>query len=302
MKKLIALMLACLLLGLTACSASVKVSVPAEQTQEQTQSAPTSEKTVVEAASLDELNKEFGCKLAAPNAGVIDISYKMIADGALAIAEYRFSMAKEECALRFSPDITKDISDVTVSGKPAFPNPPTGDVEYAESEQFSVMRWLTQEGQYCFIAPKGGAINDEVFLNAADNLRTLTAGGASEEEKSAKYQEMAGDYQDITSQRAVATVTAEADCAKIVVSWGSSAKETRTWTLTGRFAPDGMLQYEDEKVEDHIFDDNGTETVKVISENGTGFFEYANGNLYWTGAADLECSKCIFEKIKQVRT
>lgn len=110
------------------------------------------------------------------------------------------------------------------------------------------------------------------------------------------YDELEGNYQDSVSQRASMTIKSFDCICEVKVSWASSDELVDEWEFTATYK-DGKLSYEDcchsqvtYKNEEAIDYD-----IKTIGE--FGYFEYKNGMLYWSGAADSDCKECIFEKM-----
>lgn len=129
-----------------------------------------------------------------------------------------------------------------------------------------------------------------------------------------EYVDLAGEYQDETSQRASATVIAntESRSVNITVTWGTSATETTEWTMNA-VKEGNQLVYSDcvkqTKFESEDLDEEGTgdedgmgggakDTVEY--EGGSGSFEISgDGKLLWTGAADADCTGCVFVKVTE---
>ena len=124
---------------------------------------------------------------------------------------------------------------------------------------------------------------------------------------------MAGEYQDEVSQRAMATViaNAEAQCVNITVIWGGSATEAAEWTMSAK-KEGNKLVYSDCVYKNLIYSDEtdqegtgadetgGGAEETVIYENGTGSFEISDdGKLLWTGAEDEQCQECVFVKMTE---
>ena len=129
-----------------------------------------------------------------------------------------------------------------------------------------------------------------------------------------EYVNLAGEYQDETSGRAAATVIAntEAKCVNITVIWSSSATESTEWTMSA-VKEGNQLVYSDctkrttfaseDLDEEEEGDEDGMgggaeETVEY--EGGSGSFEISeDGKLLWTGAADEDCTGCVFVKLTE---
>lgn len=128
-----------------------------------------------------------------------------------------------------------------------------------------------------------------------------------------EYVNLAGEYQDETSGRAAATVIAntEAKCVNITVTWSSSASESTEWTMSA-VKEDNKLVYSDctkrttfasEDLDDEEEGDEdgmgGGAEETVEYEGGSGSFELSDGKLLWTGAADEDCTGCVFVKVTE---
>ena len=128
-----------------------------------------------------------------------------------------------------------------------------------------------------------------------------------------EYVNLAGEYQDETSGRAAATVIAntEAKCVNITVTWSGSATESTEWTMSA-VKEGNQLVYSDctkrttfaseDLDEEEEGDEDGMgggaeETVEY--EGGSGSFEISDGKLLWTGAADEDCTGCVFVKVTE---
>jgi len=113
------------------------------------------------------------------------------------------------------------------------------------------------------------------------------------------YSAFVGNYQDIVSQRAVATISESKDkeSCRILVHWGNSAFESVQWTMNAVWA-DEKLSYTDCIKQIVSTDEDGKTTSTTEYENGKGYFTFngENGNLSWVGAEDENCRECVFEK------
>ena len=114
------------------------------------------------------------------------------------------------------------------------------------------------------------------------------------------YDSLVGQYQDLTSQRAVASIERTNDGCHMIVSWGNSAFEDVVWEMN--LVYDGeKLAYNNCKtsvvtyLEDSAED---KEKEEVLSENGEGYFLLEDGALIWEGAQDINCQECRFEKFE----
>ena len=111
--------------------------------------------------------------------------------------------------------------------------------------------------------------------------------------------ELAGEWQDTVSQRAMMTIDAgEGDTYDVEINWGSSADETTTWTFSGTFdTAGGFLYYEDCQKVTTTADKDGNIQEKVEYENGEGAISYYDGYLRWEDKKEDAGKDCKFEYI-----
>lgn len=249
--------------------------------------------------SLEEINKILGCKLTAPGVmGVTDEAYSII-NGEPQVADYKFTINDDECDFRFSPDYNFDISGIYGKDGTVFNGTTAGELQYANSEDYKVARWANIDGQYTFALKNDGSMEQETFEGIVEELIMLVMPGMNASEAQGVYDELAGEYFDTYSERAVAEIKACDGYVEIEIAWGNSAEDVRQWTMTAKLGEDGTLDYTDAKVVDAHFDADGNCTETVVAENETGFFTYAKDTgLAWVGAADEQCQACVFEKME----
>lgn len=110
--------------------------------------------------------------------------------------------------------------------------------------------------------------------------------------------ELAGEYQDETSQRAMMTITPEGeDHYQIEISWGSSATEMTVWTFEGDFDyAGGLLSYKDARKVIDSFNENEGEKEEVLYEDGTGALMYYDEGLHWQDDKEDAGKECHFVK------
>ena len=122
--------------------------------------------------------------------------------------------------------------------------------------------------------------------------------GTSGDANAELYDSLVGQYQDLTSQRAVASIERTNDGCYMIVSWGNSAFEDVVWEmnlvydgekLTYNNCKTSLITYSEERAEDQ-------EKEEVLCENGEGYFLLEDGALIWEGAQDINCQECRFEK------
>lgn len=305
MKKWIALLLCLtLVLALAACANnaedSLKEPVPVAEV---VQPAGSEEITgpMTEYASLAEINKIAGSKLEHPGVmGVTDEKFFINNGLDQPMAIYQFSVNGNKFEYRCAAVGQQDISGLFADGKPAFPPEPAEDVEYAMNDDFKACRWFTMDGQYVLILTEG-TMDEDTFKGVADELRSMTAVGPTQAEMDEKYNALMGDYQDSVSQRATMQITPNEDGegVLIMVHWSSSATQATEWIMTGKIYEDGLLSYKDCLKMDVTVSDKGEVTDTQIGyTDGEGFFSPTeDGKLLWNGAADAECTECLFEKL-----
>jgi len=132
----------------------------------------------------------------------------------------------------------------------------------------------------------------------ATTADTGSVGVAHEDDNSTDLGFYEGNYNDTYSGRAYATVEKnDDDTLHIIVHWGASATEYAQWEMNAT-VDNGTLVYSDSKKTNcTTADDEAGETVEVVYENGTGYFNDENGSLYWYGSEDESCRDCVFERI-----
>ena len=298
MKKLMMfVLLAALVFSLAACGSSPAESVPAEAPEISGLPNP-----MVSYDSPEEINEIVGSRLCTPGVmGVTDQAYFVIetADGKM--AEEQFTVAGLKYSFRCAPVSDHDISGLWISeNSTAFESMKISDeLQYAEDASFKAARWFTIDGQYVLSVMDEGKMDKDTFLAIAEELRSGTQPGMSENELTAYYADLAGQYADTVSQRASAEVTANgSEGITIVVSWGNSAFETEQWKMEARLTEDGLISYPGEEHSVFTTDANGN-TTQIIEDADPvpGWFEFVDGQLLWTGANEEQCRICVFEKI-----
>ena len=110
--------------------------------------------------------------------------------------------------------------------------------------------------------------------------------------------ELAGEYQDETSQRALMTITPDGeDHYQVEISWGDSATKTTVWSFEGDFDREGgILNYK-----------NGIKSVMTVTEeegmkedieyeSGRGALLYFDEGLHWQDDKEDAGKGCVFVK------
>lgn len=162
-----------------------------------------------------------------------------------------------------------------------------------------------QDAEQATVAEEGESVETDAAAPEEDPAATADAVN--------EYVNLAGEYQDETSGRAAATVIAntEAKCVNITVTWSGSATESTEWTMSAVKEGNQLVYsdcvkknmfYSEDMDEEGEGDEDGMgggaeETVEY--EGGSGSFEISDGKLLWTGAADEDCTGCVFVKLTE---
>lgn len=276
---------------------------PAEMTPETGVPNP-----MVAVDSVSAINEQLGCRLVAPGVmGISDDGFFVIGGE---MGQYDFSVNGIEYSFRFQ-DTDEDISGVYIGETTLLDGAEDGDVVTADGTTGA--RWFAEEGQYCLTT--SGEIDAETFASIVEEMRTIqnmdstdvmevpadTTSDSAEDYSESWYANLAGEWQDSTSGRASMTVENCVDHAFITVRWGDSANTTYEWTMNVTMGPEeadgtNKLSYTDcsKRV---VSSDGTTETVTVIYEDGEGYFTLNQGGfLLWDGAAEENCTGCVFEQ------
>lgn len=286
MKRMLAILLSVLMLMGVCASAAAEMAGMANP--------------ITEVDSLDAVNAAVKCNLCHPAVmGVTNEYFAVIgANGEYPVGEYRFELNGVSCIMRASGNMVDDISGVYVDGKPAFGYALLDDIEGVFTDDMKLARWFNLDGQYVLMVEDHGAMDEDTFAMFAGEMCDLTNNAMTESEYAAFYASLAGEWQDKTSQRAVAEIAANgSENVSIKVHWSSSAIETNVWTMTAFLLDDGALYYDDCRLTVVTTDEQGNTSEQVIYEDGVGYFVLADGDLLWLGAADENCAACVFEKM-----
>lgn len=301
MKKFVALILvSAFVFALAGCGTKPETTEP--DTSAVTDASETSDfasmaNPVTPVESLEALNKELDSKFEQPGVmGVTDEAFSKINCGDYTLGQYDFKVNGNEYCWRFACVAGEDISGIYSGEGTLFPAEPESDFEYAETDEYKAARWFTLDGQYVLSVKDNGQMSKDTFMGIASELKDAAAVGMTENEYIEYYKSLEGEYADETSKRATASVESKGkDGVEIEISWSNSASETVEWEMTAFLGEtDGLLSYNDcvKKVE--TYDENGNETEKIEYENGEGFFTPQDGKLLWNGAADENCTGCVF--------
>lgn len=177
MKKLLTILMAlCLVLTLTACANNAEETE--ENKEEETEEVVGMPNPKSEVSSLEELNKKVNGKLNHPGVmGISDESYFFIDGDKYDIGEYNFTVGGNEYTLRFCDraPVSVDISGIYLNEGQAFPSDEFVDeIEYAQSDEYKLARWLNLDGQYCFMVKDNGELDKNDFITYAKELIKIT--------------------------------------------------------------------------------------------------------------------------------
>lgn len=110
--------------------------------------------------------------------------------------------------------------------------------------------------------------------------------------------ELAGEYQDETSQRATMTITPDGeDHYQVEISWGDSDTQTTVWAFEGDFDREGgLLSYKDcIKSILTVTEDDGMKE-EIVYESGKGALLYFDEGLHWQDDKEDAGKGCVFVK------
>ena len=253
---------------------------------------------ITEYASLEEINEIVGSNLARPAVmGVTDESFSVIDAGEYWIAQYCFCVNGLEYSMRCAPVAYEDISGVNLNGSPAYSDDFSGETEYVCADGMKLSRWFDINGQYvlCLSDPEQ-VMEEETFKLITEEMISLTSVVPGSEELEAFFDSLEGTYEDSFSERAWMEIRSNgSEGAAATVHWAESAFAGYDWQMNIKLGEDGLLYYTD-CMETYTEYAQEEASVRILYEGGEGFFSYADGKLYWNGAAEESCRDCIFEK------
>jgi len=93
-----------------------------------------------------------------------------------------------------------------------------------------------------------------------------------------------GVYSEVQAHRGVLQLSArDSQTVDIVINWPGSAFENAHWEMSGTYdAGKQAIVYSDASLIEQTFDEQGTQTDRQISSNGTGSIAVSGRNLLWT--------------------
>ena len=96
--------------------------------------------------------------------------------------------------------------------------------------------------------------------------------------------DLEGVYSEILAKRGVLQFTArDENSANIVINWPGSYNERAHWEMTGTYdAEKQAIVYSNAQLIEQTFADDGTQSDRQVSTNGTGSFKIDGTSLVWT--------------------
>lgn len=281
MKKLFALILAVVMLAsLCACTKDTG-NTESDKPNESGMPNP-----ITECASLTEVNAAAGSKFVKPGDDVKDEKFMTIA-GEPVVGQYIFTLNGNTYTWR-SAKTTEDITGIYEDAIDSeYPNS-NDEPAFKTTENYNISFWLADQTiQYALTAPAD--VKAESFKAVTYMLVALTVNKVS-------YSSLAGNYMDTVGQRASAVVIDNGDDATVIIQWANSVSSYNDWTMNVKYE-DGKLVYSNCENRLVSVDENGAPVeTETVYTDGEGYFELVENRLNWTGAADEQCQKCVFEK------
>ena len=280
MKKITFVLLTLLLgLSLASCSSQTKDTQEQEQNESVDIGMPN---PMHEYDTIDKINSIVGTHVIIPSAlPVSEVKYFTINED---IAEVIFTLDGHEWRLRGSKILDQDISGIQ-------------NIEFNEGENICIYlndyyidRLFTENYQYTIVMKEPNAYSEETYSDYVFQIEKAL-------QQASDPNGIAGSYADSTSQRATLDVMKFGEFYDLTVTWPSSASEVTYFYISGTYK-DGKITYGGEQIVVNQYKENGEEeNVDSTATNNLGFFEIKDGKLYWTGASQDQCKKCVFEKL-----
>lgn len=208
------------------------------------------------------------------------------------------------CAVQTSADAPSQTPPVGTAAESEQPNAqqtePAEKKEYAQLDafialinSFSDAPQLDSDEEYdayykdLFDQWKAGKAFANIIEDASGNLLI--------DDHSAEF---SGSWIDSTSQRAVMDIQSDGVYYNIEINWGSSAFENTKWLFTGMYdaARGGIVYASGQRIEE-VYTAEGVDPKQTfVYEDGTGFFEWKDGKIYWTDEKENMGAEMVFEK------
>lgn len=236
---------------------------------------------MTEYASLEEINKITGGKLAAPGGkDVLDEKYWIIDAGDYKIAQYDFTIDGIPYCYRFAKGVVVDISGIYESEGTLFEDNDDFDEQFKSYEGGKAGRYFTDGGQYVLIAEDEGKLDFVDFQNMGIELFGIASDSESAEET--ELDAFGGSWYEQIAGRGSMDVYVDGDEAQFMVNWANSAAEDYIWEFTGTLNDEGVIEYTDGVKYSILFDEEGNETRTDLSSTNSGTVRIQeDGNLLW---------------------
>lgn len=231
--------------------------------------------------SLEEINKKVGVEIVSPAVMGKDKEKYFVIDNK--IAEYDFNLNGKTFSVRGALIYDEDISGMYDENN-----------IFASREDFVVYtndyfldRFFDGDTQYTIVVKDPDDLSEESFSNICMEFEDVMKWHSNDP--------IIGEYYDIVSQRATCLVEREGSEYTILVDWGISANEYKSWFMTAK--KDGnKLTYSGETITHTIFDENDNPTTDETASNNLGYFVFEDDKLYWKQASEKNLEECIFDK------
>lgn len=250
------------------------------------------ENPYMEYESLQEINTKANTHLVKPEVMGITNEQFFILDNNT--SSYVFDLNGYEYYMRGCKNTSIDMCGVFYNGTTLFANKVDEPIAFARSNEYSVVRFILGGKQYIFGVKDKGEIDEQTFNNQFNEIYNLIIYESTNQD----IINLLGEYQDINSQRATATVELyDVNMPLITVSWPSSANQEDEWYAYCKYEP-GKLNYESIDHIKNTYSEDGEASMETLNDFIPGYFEIIDGNICWTGSKEENTSSCVFEKLQ----
>ena len=241
--------------------------------------------------TLQEINDVANVLIVKPGVmGISDEKFYVI-EGK--VAAYGFNLNGYDYFIRGTKELSFDMSGIVNGSEPLFKSLDE-KIQYGQTNEYKAYRFILGNIQYIFGVKDNGKIEKELFEGQSEEVfNALCYEATTQEIKNAL-----GTYYDSYSQRAVLNISlTNINEILIDIVWSSSANETDEW-LIQTIPQTHKVEYENIIHKKIISNEDETTTETLLDDYGSGYFEYENEILKWTGSGNENTSSCIFEKAK----
>lgn len=242
--------------------------------------------------SLEEINKKTNTHLIKP--GVMGITNERFFILDNNTSDYVFDLNGYEYYMRGCKDTTIDMSGVFENGKQIFEDQIDKQIAFARSKEYLVARFILGGKQYVFGVKDNGEMDTKTFEDQFDEVyKTIIYESTTQD-----IINLLGEYQDINSQRASATIELfDVNRVLVNIKWPSSANQEDEWKAYCSYVP-GRLDYEQIEHYKNTYNNDGSVTTETLNDFFPGYFETEENCICWSGSRDDTTSSCKFEKIQ----